>query len=805
MQRRKFLQLSLATASVAYATNLGANLADKKTLSANKFGVFWVHTNGDKITKTTPFEDEGKANKLNEILPELLEQNKTRIHYPYVRKSFLQDPLNSKPELRGKDEFVRVSWNEAIELSAKMLKYTYETYGANAVYGQVYQWGNLGKVGHSRNVGKRMLNVLGGYVSESGGYSYGCEVIMPHVIGTMETRMQPSSWKAIIENAKNIVFWGTDPIVSNELGIGAPLRKAYKDYQIIKDMHENGKIKIYSVDVYKNETANYFNADTIIIRPNTDTAMMIAMCQYLYVNKLYDQNFIEKNCVGFDKFRSYFMGESDGVLKDMAWASKICNISKDALENFITKIAKDKTMIVSGYAIQRQDHGEQAFWALIVLNAMLGWLGKAGGGFMTNDQMHKTSDTHYQAPKIKAFDVLPHDEKFRAMIDPKGSVIPNSRIIEALERPGDKVEKNGKIYTYPDIKLFFSTNGSLFTRHQDANRALKAFKKLQTIITLEPYWTSQAKFSDIVLPVSIQPEERIDIDFANSTNEYLFAIKPSVKSIGESKSDFWICNEICKKFGLELAFNEGKDELGWVKEIYSSAQKKGKDLGYDMPNFDEFWEKGYFKFDKVDNKKSNLTTYVDFRNDPKNNKLNTPSGKIEIFSQTIADMGYDDCPGHPTWLEPLEWLGDENKKYPLAVVSAHSKYRLHSQLDNSEILRKYSKISSKEPVMLSPNLAKLKGIKDGDIVKVFNDRGAILCGALISNDIPDDVLIIREGAWWSPDELGVCHSGNVNVLTPDKGSSKLAQSNIAHTCLADIQKFVGISINRAYEAPKIID
>ncbi|MGG7049266.1 MULTISPECIES: molybdopterin dinucleotide binding domain-containing protein, partial [unclassified Campylobacter] len=337
----------------------------------------------------------------------------------------------------------------------------------------------------------------------------------------------------------------------------------------------------------------------------------------------------------------------------------------------------------------------------------------------------------------------------------------------------------------------------LFTRHQDSNRAAKALRKLDTIITLEPFWTSQAKFSDIVLPVAIQPE-RADIEFANSTNEYLFAIKPLVKPYGESKSDFWICNEICRRFNLDLAFNEGKDEMGWIKELYSDASKKASDMGYDMPSFEEFWQRGYFHFDKIDEAKSNHTSYVAFRNDPLNNKLNTPSGKIEIYSQTIADMGYDDCFGHPAWFEPIEWLGDKDKKYPLALVSAHSKYRLHSQLDNSEILRSYSKIAGKEPVIISPNLAKQRGIKHGDIVKVFNDRGAILCGADVSDDIPDDVIIIREGAWWDPQDDGMCHSGNVNVLTMDKGCSKLSQSNIAHTCLADIVKYDGVSENGAY-------
>ncbi|MGG7074315.1 molybdopterin-dependent oxidoreductase, partial [Campylobacter sp. 9BO] len=461
MQRRKFLQLSAVASTLAY-TNLQASTAmPQKGLSANKFGVFWVESSEDKITNITPFRSHIHTNKLNEIIPEIIQKNKTRVKYPYVRKSFLDDPANPKPELRGKEEFVRVSWEVALDLTAQRLKQTYDTYGANAVYGQVYQWGNLGKVGHSRNIGKRMLNVLGGYVSEAGGYSYGCaQVIMPHVLGVMETRQHPTSWKVIQENAKNIVFWGTDPIVSNELGIGAPLHDAYENYRVIKDMAARGEMKIYSIDVFKNESAKFFNAKTLLLRPSTDTAMMIGMCHYLYTNNLHDKKFLENNCVGFDKFKEYFMGEKDGVVKDIAWASEICGIGKDEIESFTKTIAKDRTMIVSGYAIQRADHGEQAYWMLIVLNAMLGHIGRAGGGFSTNDQTHKTGDTHYKAPKMRAFDVMPHDEKYKSMINPKGSVIPNSRLIECLERPGGEIERNGKVHKFPELKLMFSTNGS---------------------------------------------------------------------------------------------------------------------------------------------------------------------------------------------------------------------------------------------------------------------------------------------------------------------------------------------------------
>ena len=201
---------------------------------------------------------------------------------------------------------------------------------------------------------------------------------------------------------------------------------------------------------------------------------------------------------------------------------------------------------------------------------------------MTCDQGHKTSTESFIAPALKGLSSVP-SEKYTKEDSPwvknKGYVMPNSRIIDALLNPGQEMQRNGEIYKLPHMRVSISASGSIFTRHQDINRAVQAWKKLDTVITIEPYWTSGAKLSDIVLPAAIEPE-RNDIEQSNATGEYIFAIKQAVQPMGESRSDFEICKGICKRWGMEEVFTEGKTEMEWIKEIFADAMDQAKALGY---------------------------------------------------------------------------------------------------------------------------------------------------------------------------------------------------------------------------------
>lgn len=820
MKRRGFIKLGAALGAATTVKASGVegfmeftNYDQRTAFSANRFGMFTATIKSGEVVETKAFKNDYFPSPMSRATGDAM-QNQTRVEYPMVRKSYLKANGPANPELRGKDEFVRVSWETALDLAAKQMRTNFDKFGPESIYGECYWWGGSGRVSWGRTVSRRMMRVLGGFVTESGDYSTGAGlVIMPHVLGGSSVYDTPTKWKAIIENAKSVVVWGCDPLITNQITWSIPLHRCYDEFAKLQKAVMAGKIKAFSVDPRVNETAKYLNSEHIAVKPGTDPALMLGMIHYLYTKKLYDEKFIKKYTVGFNKFKKYFLGQEDGQVKDIDWAESITGVPAKKIAEFASTLSKERSIILCGRALQRQDHGEQNHWMCTVLSAMLGHMGLTGGGIEFSLAYNSSGATDKIAPTISGISQsIPekYNKKYpdAPWLKNHDVVIPSSRSIEALEYPGKVIDQNGKKIKLPHIRLMYNASGSPLTRHQDVNNMIEQWKKVDTVITAEPYWTSTAKMSDIVFPVALELE-RVDIDQTGSVKEYIIARKAEVAPAGESQSDFWICRELCKRWGYEEVFTEEKTELDWVKSIYADAAQKGKGMGLSMPSFDEFWEKGYVRFPKDNKETENYTRYAEFRNNPYKHKLGTPSGKIEIYSPVIAKFNYDDCKGYPSWIEPKEWLGNKEitKKYPLHLVSPHSKYRLHSQLNNSYIRGLYEK-SGREPLFLNAKEAKKRGLKNDDIIRVFNDRGEILAGVYVTESVIDDVVVMCEGAWYSPEvpgEKSLCQHGNVNILTIDKGTSKLAQSNIAHTALVQIEKYKGVlkPIN-AFSKPKIM-
>tara|TARA_Y100000310_G_scaffold274874_1_gene291166 strand:- start:9986 stop:11116 length:1131 start_codon:yes stop_codon:yes gene_type:complete len=360
-----------------------------------------------------------------------------------------------------------------------------------------------------------------------------------------------------------------------------------------------------------------------------------------------------------------------------------------------------------------------------------------------------------------------------------------------LLHPGEPYQFNGMDCRYPDIKLVYWSGGNPFHHHQDVNRLIRAWQGPDTIIVNEPWWTATARHADIVLPATTSLE-RNDLS-ASAGDRFVMAMQKSVEPVGDARNDFDIFLGLARRLGIAEAFDEGRDEEAWVRHLYDLTHRFAAQRGVELPGFDAFWEQGFVE---IPPPAKPFVMFDDFRSDPEEHPLRTPSGKVEIFSEKIAGFGYDDCPGHPVWQEPVEWLGAESaKRYPLHLISNQPSARLHSQMDQGSVSRE-TKIRGREPITMHTDDATARGLADGDIARVFNDRGEVLAGVAISDGILPGVVALATGAWYDPLEPGKAGTldihGNPNVLTLDKGTSKLAQGPAAQSALVEIDRYDGV-------------
>jgi biotin/methionine sulfoxide reductase len=539
-------------------------------------------------------------------------------------------------------------------------------------------------------------------------------------------------------------------------------------------------VEFVNVSPIRADVDDSLNAEWLALRPGTDTALLIAIAKTLADEQLMDNAFLERYTIGMDEFRNYLDGVDDGIAKDADWASAICAVPADRIRDLARRMAASRAMLSISWSLTRQHHGEHAFWAAITVAAMLGQIGLPGGGITFG---YSTTNG-----------IGGHNTKVPGASLPQGqnaisSFIPVARISDMLLQPGKPFEFNGGSYEYPDIHLVYWAGGNPFHHHQDLNKMLKAWQKPDTVVVNEWCWNSMAKHSDIVLPCTTTLE-RNDISIS-PRDPYVIDMQQAIRPIGGSRNDYDIFTGIARRMGIEAAFTEGRSERQWIESIYAATVERAKDKGFNMPDYADFKKAGWFKPEPP---AEAVVMLRGFRDDPIAHSLPTPSGKIEIYSAVIAGFKYDDCPGHATWMEPFEWLGGATADFPLHLISNQPKTKLHSQLDHGSHCRA-AKINQREPIMLHPEDARARNLVDGDVVRVFNQRGACLGGVIIDDQVMPGVVQMSTGAWYDPldpaEPGSLCKHGNPNLLTPDIGTSRLAQGPIAHTCLVEVERYPG--------------
>ncbi len=764
----------------------------KLPLTSNHWGTYRVETESGVVKALHGFEEDDDVSAIGSGIVDVLDAP-SRIKAPMVRKSWFESGPGSNNHLRGAEAFVEVTWEQAEKLVAEELSRVKNQYGNQAIFGGSYGWSSAGRFHHAPGQLHRFLKCIGGYTRSVGTYSFAAaEVIVPHVLGDYwALLLETTSWRSVIGEGRLVVAIGGMPWKNGQINAGGVGRHVQREHMLAA---RDAGVEFVNVSPIRADVDDSLNAEWLALRPGTDTALLIAIAKTLADEQLMDNAFLERYTIGMDEFRNYLDGVDDGIAKDADWASAICAVPADRIRDLARRMAASRAMLSISWSLTRQHHGEHAFWAAITVAAMLGQIGLPGGGITFG---YSTTNG-----------IGGHNTKVPGASLPQGqnaisSFIPVARISDMLLQPGKPFEFNGGSYEYPDIHLVYWAGGNPFHHHQDLNKMLKAWQKPDTVVVNEWCWNSMAKHSDIVLPCTTTLE-RNDISIS-PRDPYVIDMQQAIRPIGGSRNDYDIFTGIARRMGIEAAFTEGRSERQWIESIYAATVERAKDKGFNMPDYADFKKAGWFKPEPP---AEAVVMLRGFRDDPIAHSLPTPSGKIEIYSAVIAGFKYDDCPGHATWMEPFEWLGGATADFPLHLISNQPKTKLHSQLDHGSHCRA-AKINQREPIMLHPEDARARNLVDGDVVRVFNQRGACLGGVIIDDQVMPGVVQMSTGAWYDPldpaEPGSLCKHGNPNLLTPDIGTSRLAQGPIAHTCLVEVERYPGpLPQVTAFDPPEIL-
>jgi anaerobic dimethyl sulfoxide reductase subunit A len=678
----------------------------------------------------------------------------------------LQYPMKRIGE-RGKGAFERISWDEAMDTVASEIKRVRDTYGPAALLFLCSIGSSFTKLNTSGLI-ENVLNRTGGCSGVWGGSS-----AQAGLFSDMMTYGE-FSWtnsRDDLLNSRLIILWGWNPAVSS----------TYDNTRYYLSRAREAGIRIIAVDPrYTDSVATYAN-EWIYLRPGTDAALLIAMAYVIITDNLHDQAFLDRYTVGFERFKDYVLGREDGTPKTPVWAEAITGVPANKIADFAKEYALTKpAALMAGAAPGRTAFGEQYHRAAVTLAAMTGNIGVSGGnapgagilcvfpapvkiGPHVADRMTEGADNpvdRLYPPRKNAYwyNRLPHAIWYFG--GPSSGRISRFHVADAILR--------GREGGYPvDYKMIYITHTNYVNQGPNSNKSAEALKKLEFVAVTEQFMTATAKYADILLPASTDFES-VDVSDGGMGLTYGYHDRV-IESVGEPRSTFEIAKELAARLGL--ANWSTKTEEEWVREIVEECE--------DIPDYEEFRKQGYHKL-------SLPRPFIGFKekiDDPEHSPFRSRSGKIEIYSQEIADVGDPLLPPIPKYIEAWEGPNDAlARKYPLQLLTTQFKRRGLSRFDTVPWLRELDP----QAVLINTDDAAGRGINDGDVVRVFNDRGQMIIPAKVTPRIMPGVVDVPEGAWYAPDESGVDRGGCANVLTKDEISP--AGAFCSNTALVQVER-----------------
>ena len=634
----------------------------------------------------------------------------------------LQSPMR-RTGPRGSGQYERISWNEALDTVAREMLRIRETYG-NAAILDASRTGSQSML-HGRVAAQRFLYMFGGCTELWSNMSAEAEVFSVRITYGANDYKSAGREPADFVNSKLILMWGWSP-GDGTFGTGT--------MQYLKHARKNGT-RIVCIDPRVTMTSRQLADEHVFIRPSTDAAALIAMAYVIVSENLHDRAYCDRHVLGLDEgpvpegasYRSYLMGLNDRQPKTPEWASAITGIPAETIRRLAIAFATTKpAAIQAGYAGGRTMFGEQFHRAVYALAAITGNVGISGGG----------SGVSNGATGRAGIKSLPIGK------NPIESKVASPLLADLLAR--------GKAAGYPaDIRMIYSAGGDLFNQCPNAGKVAASLDKVEFIVGQDHFMTPTVRMADIVLPATTFWERNdVHVPWAGA-GHYAIYMKQAIAPMYECRNDIDIFDDLSRRVGID-GYNT-KSEAAWLKDLTADA----------VGDFDAFAEQGVARFAAP---KDAVAFAAQIRGEQ---PFATPSGKIELFSTVLAanpnPYGLGVIPPIPTWFAP----NDDTKRFPLSLCTPKSRARTHSIHGNQDRLGKVDP----DTVWMHPDDAAERGIVDGQNVRVFNDIGATVLPAEVTDRIARGVVSIKEGAWYTPGADGADSRGCANVLTTDRSAA----------------------------------
>jgi anaerobic dimethyl sulfoxide reductase subunit A len=625
---------------------------------------------------------------------------------------------------RGSGQYERITWDEALTTVAQELLRIRETYG-NAAILDASRTGSQSML-HGRVAAQRFLNMFGGCTDLWSNMSAEAEVFSVRITYGEKDYKSAGREPTDFINSKFILMWGWSP-GDGTFGTGT--------MQYLKNAKKNGT-RIICVDPRITMTSKQLADEHIFIRPSTDAAALIAMAYVIVSENLHDQAYCDRYVLGLDEgpvpegasYKSYLLGDNDGQPKTPEWAATITGIPAETIRRLAIEFASTKpAALQTGYAAGRTVFGEQFHRAAYALAAITGNVGITGGG----------SGVSNGATGRAGIKSLPIGK------NPIESKVASPLLADLLAR--------GKAGGYPaDIRMIYSSGGDLFNQCPNAGKMAASLDKVEFIVAQDHFLTPTARLADIVLPATTFWERNdVHTPWAGA-GHYAIYMRQAIEPMYECRNDIDIFDELSRRVGIN-GYNT-KSESEWLRELTSDA----------VDDFKTFTEQGVARFPAP----TDAVAFAKQIRDPDTHKFGTPSGKIEIYSTTLAanpnPYGLGIIPPIPTWFAP----DDDTQRFPLSLCTPKSRARTHSIHGNQPGLARVDP----DTVWMHPDDATARGIADGQRVRIFNDIGATFLPAQVTDRIAPGVVSIKEGAWYTPGTDGTDSQGCANVLTTDRAA-----------------------------------